>query len=493
MDASPYYSCCGRGNESQKKTYDADGNVVQMPLFYDNYFVPARLRLRRRRPRRHQPLRRLRGRRRPLRRPVRQGRRRLAERPGRAYTTRTGDQRGQGRLDQRQHRHDRQELGRHHRQRRRRHRRRGPEDHRPDRRHLLLVRLLLRQGRPALRLRPRAGSPTTSTSPDARATCAAVQQQLVDGAPRTGDWTAAVDRARLRQGRAARSTPASSSSTACRTSTSARKHFGQWWDALADERRRAQDLALPDRPRRPLRLPPRRVGRHPAPLVRPRTPRLRQRHRPRADGRHRARTPTSGPPSDVWPPRATRHHDPAPGQGHAGGRRHPRPARNGRAPRPSPTTRRWARPTGPRTIDTSTPDKAGFVTQPLTRDLRLSGSSKVTVTATPTTSTAHLSAVLVDLGPDTIRDYAAARRGHHHPHRPHLLGPEHHRRQRLLQGDPGQDRRRRLHGLQPRLGRPRQLRLRRARASRSPRARRTRSPSTCTPPTTSSRRATASP
>src|SRR5262249_4961400 len=22
MDASPYYSCCGRGNESQKKTYD---------------------------------------------------------------------------------------------------------------------------------------------------------------------------------------------------------------------------------------------------------------------------------------------------------------------------------------------------------------------------------------------------------------------------------------------------------------------------------------
>ena len=40
MDASPYYSCCGRGNESQKKTYDADGDVVQMPLFYDNYFVP---------------------------------------------------------------------------------------------------------------------------------------------------------------------------------------------------------------------------------------------------------------------------------------------------------------------------------------------------------------------------------------------------------------------------------------------------------------------
>jgi X-Pro dipeptidyl-peptidase len=35
----------------------------------------------------------------------------------------------------------------------------------------------------------------------------------------------------------------------------------------------------------------------------------------------------------------------------------------------------------------------------------------VTVTATPTTATAHLSAVLVDLGPDTIRDYADAGEG----------------------------------------------------------------------------------
>ncbi|WP_233289216.1 Xaa-Pro dipeptidyl-peptidase [Kitasatospora sp. MBT63] len=40
MDASPYYSCCGRGNESQLKTYDAQGGPVQFPLFYDNYFVP---------------------------------------------------------------------------------------------------------------------------------------------------------------------------------------------------------------------------------------------------------------------------------------------------------------------------------------------------------------------------------------------------------------------------------------------------------------------
>ncbi|WP_406385338.1 CocE/NonD family hydrolase [Streptomyces sp. NBC_01618] len=40
MDAGPCYSCCGRGNESQLKTYDADGRPVRFPLYYDNYFVP---------------------------------------------------------------------------------------------------------------------------------------------------------------------------------------------------------------------------------------------------------------------------------------------------------------------------------------------------------------------------------------------------------------------------------------------------------------------
>jgi X-Pro dipeptidyl-peptidase len=40
MDASPYYKCCGRGNESELKQYDANGNVTKFPLFYDNYFVP---------------------------------------------------------------------------------------------------------------------------------------------------------------------------------------------------------------------------------------------------------------------------------------------------------------------------------------------------------------------------------------------------------------------------------------------------------------------
>jgi X-Pro dipeptidyl-peptidase len=42
MDASPYYTASGRGNESENKrnNRDASGNLTQWPLHYDNYFVP---------------------------------------------------------------------------------------------------------------------------------------------------------------------------------------------------------------------------------------------------------------------------------------------------------------------------------------------------------------------------------------------------------------------------------------------------------------------
>jgi X-Pro dipeptidyl-peptidase len=40
MDESTYFTCCGRGNENQKKTYAPDGTPTGFPLFYDNYFVP---------------------------------------------------------------------------------------------------------------------------------------------------------------------------------------------------------------------------------------------------------------------------------------------------------------------------------------------------------------------------------------------------------------------------------------------------------------------
>ncbi|GAA0912051.1 Xaa-Pro dipeptidyl-peptidase [Nonomuraea longicatena] len=40
IDESPYYDNSGRGNEGERKIYDAQGNVARFPLFYDNYFVP---------------------------------------------------------------------------------------------------------------------------------------------------------------------------------------------------------------------------------------------------------------------------------------------------------------------------------------------------------------------------------------------------------------------------------------------------------------------
>jgi X-Pro dipeptidyl-peptidase len=41
MDASPYYSTLGRGNEAElKQDTDGDGLLDKWPLFYDNYFVP---------------------------------------------------------------------------------------------------------------------------------------------------------------------------------------------------------------------------------------------------------------------------------------------------------------------------------------------------------------------------------------------------------------------------------------------------------------------
>jgi X-Pro dipeptidyl-peptidase len=40
IDASPYYATSGRGNESERKSYDSAGLPLKFPLFYDNYFVP---------------------------------------------------------------------------------------------------------------------------------------------------------------------------------------------------------------------------------------------------------------------------------------------------------------------------------------------------------------------------------------------------------------------------------------------------------------------
>ena len=223
MDASPYYSCCGRGNESQQKTYDANGERRPVPAATTTT-TSCRAAT-------------------PSSRVDLAGTNRsdgcvdvggrsdiqsakavvdwLNGRGHGLHHPHRRHDRARRRLDQRQHRHDRQELGRHHRQRRRRHRRRGPEDHRPDRRHLLLVRLLLRQGRPALRLAAPTGCPTTSRAPTPAPALRRRPAEARRRGPAHRRLDPAVDRARLRAGRRARSRPASSSSTACRTSTSA--------------------------------------------------------------------------------------------------------------------------------------------------------------------------------------------------------------------------------------------------------------------------------
>ena len=90
----------------------------------------------------------------------------------------------------------------------------------PISRHLLLVRLLLRQGRPADDS-ARTGSPTTSTARPPAQAAPPCSRSSSTAAPRTGDYNAFWTERDYVQGRRARSGPASSWSTACRTSTSA--------------------------------------------------------------------------------------------------------------------------------------------------------------------------------------------------------------------------------------------------------------------------------
>jgi X-Pro dipeptidyl-peptidase len=114
----------------------------------------------------------------------------------------------------------------------------------------------------------------------------------------------------------------------------------------------------------------------------------------------------------VWPPHSTDTTTLRPGNGATAGvgTLGRKPAKHG-ATETFTDDRRLDEDDWAAAVDQSTAAKSGFVTQPLSRDLRLSGSSTVSVTATPSTSTAHLSAVLVDLGPDTIRDYNASGEG----------------------------------------------------------------------------------
>ncbi|MGW0911133.1 Xaa-Pro dipeptidyl-peptidase [Streptomyces sp. NPDC002784] len=408
MDASPYYSCCGRGNESQKKTYDADGDVVQMPLFYDNYFVPrgyAFVGVDLAGTNRSDGCVDVGGRS-----DVQSAKAVVDWLNGRAkaYTTRTGTTRAKatnwtnGKTGMIGKSYDGTiangvaATGVE-----------GLETIVPIGAISSWYDYYFAQGAPLFDSGPDWLSNYVE-SPDARARCAAVQHKIVTGAPRTGDWTPLWSE-RNYVPDADRVEASVFVIHGMQDLNVRAKHFGQWWDALA---RNGVE--------RKIWLS--QVG-HVDPFDFRRAEWVSTLHRwfdhellgydngiddePMADIERR---PDQWVTSDVWPPRGT-------------GKTTLRPAEGAQE---GVGTLGLTRGTGTETftddpardetdwaahIDRPTPDKAGFVTGPLTRDLRLSGSSKVTVTATPTTATAHLSAVLVDLGPDTIRDYAGAGEG----------------------------------------------------------------------------------
>ncbi|MER6179990.1 Xaa-Pro dipeptidyl-peptidase [Streptomyces sp. NPDC001652] len=407
MDASPYYSCCGRGNESQRKTYDANGDVVQMPLFYDNYFVPrgyAFVGVDLAGTNRSDGCDDVGGRS-----DVLSAKAVVDWLNGRAtaYTSRTGSAKAKagwtnGRTGMIGKSWDGTiangvaATGV-----------KGLKTIVPISAISSWYDYYFQQGAPLYDSGPDWLSDYVN-SPDARAKCDAVQQKIVDGAPRTGDWTDFwTERDYLKD---ASKVKASVFAIHGQQDLNVRmKHLGQWWDALARhgvERkiwlsqtghvdpfdfRRAEwvdtlhrwfDHELLGYDNGIDREPMADIERHPDQWV----------------------------TSKTWPPRGTSTATLRPAQG----------------TQPGVGTLGLTRDRGTETftddpalsetdwsarIDTSTPEKAGFTTGALTKDLRLAGSSKVTVTATPTTSTAHLSAVLVDLGPATIRDYATAGEG----------------------------------------------------------------------------------
>ncbi|BCL26307.1 Xaa-Pro dipeptidyl-peptidase [Streptomyces aurantiacus] len=407
MDASPYYSCCGRGNESQLKTYDADGDVVQMPLYYDNYFVPrgyAFVGVDLAGTNRSDGC-------------VDVGGRSDVQSAkavvdwlngrGKGYTSRTGSTKAKagwtnGRTGMIGKSYDGTiangvaATGVE-----------GLETIVPIAAISSWYDYYFAQGAPLYDSGPEWLSDYVE-SPDARTRCAAVQQKLVDGAPRTGDWTRLwTERDYVKD---VHKVDASVFVIHGMQDLNVRtKHFGQWWDGLA---KNGVD--------RKIWLS--QTG-HVDPFDFRRAEWADTLHRwfdhellgydngvddaPMADIE---RAPDQWVTSDTWPPRSTDTVQLRPGKGEQAGVG-TLSTRTGSGTEtftddPGQDESDWAAE-----VDRSTSAKAGFITKPLTRDVRLSGSSKVTVTATPTTSSAHLSAVLVDLGPATIRDYAASGEG----------------------------------------------------------------------------------
>lgn len=407
MDASPYYSCCGRGNESQNKTYDADGDVVGMPLYYDNYFVPrgyAFVGVDLAGTNRSDGCVDVGGRS-----DIRSAKAVVDWLNGRAkaYTSRTGGERAEatwtngktgmiGKSWDGTIANGVAATGVE-----------GLETIVPIAAISSWYDYYFSQGAPLYDSGPDWLSDYVE-SPDARARCEAVQQRLVDGAPRSGDLTRLwTERDYVK---AAGKVKASVFLVHGMQDLNVRtQHVGPWWNALAKHGVERKIWLS-------------QTG-HVDPFDFRRADWVDTLHRwfdhellghdngidrePMADIE---RGPDRWETSRTWPPRATatttlRPADGArPGVGTLGLHRDRGTETFTDDPALSETD--WAAH-----IDAPTPAKAGFVTGPLTRDLRLSGASQVTVTARSSAPTAHLSAVLVDLGPDTIRDYATEGEG----------------------------------------------------------------------------------
>ncbi|GHG47443.1 Xaa-Pro dipeptidyl-peptidase [Streptomyces griseocarneus] len=409
MDASPYYSCCGRGNESQKKTYDAQGKPVQFPLYYDNFFVPRGYAV---------ALVDLAGTNRSDgcvdvggRSDIQSAKAVVDWLNGRArgYASRTG--RAAARADWST----------------------GAVGMIGKSYDGTIANGVAATGVPGLRTIVPIGAISSwydyyfargaalfgsgpdaladrVESPAARGRCQAVQRALVQGAPRNGDWTPLwSERDYLPDARKVRASVFAihgMQDLNVRT-----KHFGQWWDALAEQGVERKVWLS-------------QAG-HVDPFDFRRESWVPALHRwfdhylmgydngverePMADIE---RAPGQWTTDRVWPPGATAPTTlrpapgPAPGVGTLGTRPAPAGAVGAFTDDPRLSESDWAS-----RVDETTPAKAGFTTPPLTAGLRLSGSSTVRLTVTPSTASAHLSAVLVDLGAAEIRDYAAGGEG----------------------------------------------------------------------------------
>ncbi|MFD3453119.1 Xaa-Pro dipeptidyl-peptidase [Streptomyces sp. NPDC058691] len=409
MDASPYYSCCGRGNEGQTKTYDAQGRMIQAPLFYDNYFVPRGYAV---------VLVDLAGTNRsdgcvdvggPS--DIGSAKAVVDWLGGRAtaYTSRTGTHTAAARWST----GDVGMIGK-------------SWDG-------TIANGVAATGVKGLRtIVPisaisswydyyfQQGAALYGSGPDwlsdyvesddARARCAAAQQTIVNGAPRSGDWTRFwSERDYTRHaGKVRASVLAVHGMQDLNVRT---KHFGQWWQALAAhgvERKvwlSQTGHVDPFDYRRDAWVPTlHRWFDHYLLGVRNGIER-----EPAADIE---RSPDHWTTDRSWPPAGTARtrldlsSGATPGLGILGRTPAAPGSTEGFTDAPRRGEEDWAA-----AADTAGTDKTVFSTGALTGPVRLSGSGTVTLTASASTTSAHLSAVVVDLGPATIRNFLGAKEG----------------------------------------------------------------------------------